>query len=64
MKTNKQVTELQASYEAMVESVEAFVMQEGRTLQQAFLAAEQKREDAKDISKEKIQKVSKDLKSN
>jgi hypothetical protein len=54
MKTNKQVTELQASYEAMVESVEAFVMQEGKTLQQAFLAAEQKLEDAKDISREKI----------
>jgi hypothetical protein len=38
----------------MVESVEAFVMQEGKTLQQAFLAAEQKLEDAKDISREKI----------
>ena len=64
MKTKKQATELQASYKAMVESVEAFVMQEGKTLQQAFHAAEQKLEDAKDISKEKIQQVSKDLKSN
>jgi hypothetical protein len=36
MKTNKQATELQASYKAMVESVEAFVMQEGKGCNRLF----------------------------
>jgi hypothetical protein len=32
MKINKQATELKANYRAIVESVEAFVTQEGKTL--------------------------------
>jgi len=64
MKTKKHKTELQASYQAMVDSVEEFVVKEGKTLQQAFFAAEQKLDDAKLISKEKIQQASMDLKDN
>jgi thioredoxin-like negative regulator of GroEL len=64
MKTKKQPSELKASYQAMVDSVEEFVVKEGKTLHQAFSAAEKKLEDAKEISKEKIQQVSKELKDN
>jgi thymidine kinase len=64
MQAKKQITELKASYQAMVESVEAFVVQEGKTLQQAFYAAEEKLEDSKELSKEKIQLASKHLKEN
>jgi hypothetical protein len=64
MKTKKQTTELRASYQAMLDSVEAFVVQEGKTLQQAFYAAEQKLDDANDLSKEKVQLASKHLKDN
>ena len=62
MKTDKRKTELQISYQALVDSVEEFVVKEGKTLQQAFHAAEEKLHDAKEISKEKIQQASKDLK--
>jgi hypothetical protein len=64
MKTKKQTTEIQSSYQAMLDSVEAFVVKEGKSLQQAFYAAEEKLEDAKEISKEKIQQASRDLKHN
>jgi hypothetical protein len=64
MKTNKRITELQESYQAMVDSVEEFVVKEGKTLQQAFHAAEDKLEDAKELSKDKIQQASRDLKDN
>jgi len=64
MKTNKRTSELQASYQAMVDSVEEFVVKEGKTLQQAFYAAEEKLDDAKEISREKIQQASRDLKDN
>jgi hypothetical protein len=40
MKTKKQPSELKASYQAMVDSVEEFVVKEGKTLHQAFSAAE------------------------
>ncbi|MFQ3189713.1 MAG: hypothetical protein ACI936_000838 [Paraglaciecola sp.] len=36
MKEKKQTTEIKASYQAMFDSVEAFVVKEGKTLQQAF----------------------------
>jgi len=62
MKRNKQATKLQSSYQAMVDSVEAFVVKEGKTLQQAFYAAEEKLKDTKEISKEKIQQASRNLK--
>ncbi len=62
MKTKKRSEELKASYQAMVDSVEEFVVKEGKTLQQAFYAAEEKLHEAKEISKEKIQQASKDLK--
>lgn len=64
MKKNKLATELQESYQAMVDSVEQFVVKEGKTLQQAFHAAEEKLHDAKEISKEKIQQASRELKNN
>lgn len=61
MKSKKRVTE---SYQAMVDSVEEFVVKEGKTLQQAFHAAEEKLADVTDISKEKIQHASSELKNN
>jgi KaiC/GvpD/RAD55 family RecA-like ATPase len=64
MKKKEHAKELQASYKAMVESVEEFVVKEGKTLQQAFVAAEEKLHDAKEISQEKIQRASKELKNN
>tara|TARA_R110002153_G_scaffold25502_4_gene80743 strand:+ start:18471 stop:19250 length:780 start_codon:yes stop_codon:yes gene_type:complete len=64
MKTKKKPTELQTSYHAMVDSVEAFVVQEGKSLKQAFKAAEEKLEDASELSKEKIQHASRYLKDN
>lgn len=64
MKTTKRTTDLHASYQAMVDNVEEFVVKEGKTLQQAFHAAEEKLVNAKDSSKEKIQQASKDLKNN
>jgi hypothetical protein len=64
MKTKIGITELQSSYKAMVDSVEEFVVKEGKTLQQAFHAAEEKLYNAKEISKEKIQQASIDLKNN
>jgi hypothetical protein len=48
----------------MVDSVEEFVVKEGKTLQQAFHAAEAKLHDTKDMSKEKIQQASSELKNN
>lgn len=63
MKSKKNKSDLQASYQAMVDNVEEFVIKEGKTLQQAFHAAEEKLNDAKDISKEKIQQASKELKN-
>jgi hypothetical protein len=64
MTTNKHKTELQKNYESMVEAVEEFVVKEGKSLQQAFHAAEEKLDDAKKISKEKIKLASTDLKNN
>ncbi|WP_158969191.1 hypothetical protein [Paraglaciecola sp. L3A3] len=64
MNTKQQVKELQESYQAMVDHVEQFVVKEGKTLQQAFLAAEEKLSETKDISKEKILQASKNLKEN
>ncbi|MFT6268784.1 MAG: putative nucleic acid-binding protein, partial [Alphaproteobacteria bacterium] len=64
MKNKKQTTELQDSYHAMVNSVEEFVVKEGKTLQHAFHAAEEKLCKAKDISKDKIQQASRNLKEN
>jgi paraquat-inducible protein B len=64
MSKKKQKTELQASYQAMVDAVEEFVVKEGKTLQQAFYAAEEKLNDAKEISEEKIEQASKELKDN
>lgn len=64
MNTKKKPSELQASYQAMIDNVEEFIVKEGKTLQQAFHAAEQKLDDAKEISKDKIQQASKDLKNN
>jgi hypothetical protein len=64
MKTNKRATELQESYQAMVDGVEQFVVKEGKTLPQAFHAAEEKLHDAKELSKDKIQQASRDLKEN
>lgn len=61
-KNNK--SDLQTSYQAMVDSVEEFVIKEGKTLQQAFHAAEDRLNDAKEISKEKIQQASKELQGN
>lgn len=62
MSANKRLTELQDSYHAMVDSVEEFVVKEGKTLQQAFHAAEEKLGEKAQISKEKIQLASKELK--
>jgi hypothetical protein len=62
MNKKKNKTELQANYQAMVDSIEKFVIKEGKTLQEAFQAAEEQLEDAKEISKEHIQEASKDLK--
>lgn len=62
MNKKKHKTELQANYQAMVDSIEKFVIEEGKTLQQAFQAAEEQLEDAKEISKEHIQEASRDLK--
>jgi hypothetical protein len=62
MKNKKHTTELQANYKAMVDSIEKFVIKEGKTLQEAFKAAEEQLEEAKEISKEHIQEASKDLK--
>jgi hypothetical protein len=62
MKTKKRAAELQSSYQAIVDSVEDFMVKEGKTLQQAFYAAEEKLDDATEISKEKIQQASSDLK--
>ncbi|MBA6327682.1 hypothetical protein H4J46_06975 [Colwellia sp. MB02u-6] len=64
MEKNEQKTELQVSYKAMVDAIEDFVITEGKTLQQAFHAAEEKLKDAKEISKDKIEQASKDLKDN
>jgi hypothetical protein len=64
MKTKEPTTELHSSYQAMVDNIEEFMMKEGKTLQQAFYAAEEKLDDAKEISKEKIQQASSDLKDN
>jgi len=64
MSNKKNKSDLQASYQAMVDNVEEFVIKEGKTLQQAFHAAEDKLNDAKEISKEKIQQASKELQSN
>jgi hypothetical protein len=65
MKTKKNTTEeLQASYKAMIDEIEKFVTKEGKTLQQAFHSAEEKLIDAKEISKDKIEQASKDLKEN
>lgn len=64
MKLKKQATELQENYQAMLDSVEAFVLKEGKTVQQAFHAAEQKLENAKQISKDKILHASRYLKDN
>ena len=64
MTTKKQKTELQKSYQAMVDSVETFVVKEGKTLQHAFHSAEKKLGDAKELSKEKIHQASKHLKEN
>jgi hypothetical protein len=41
MKTKKSASELQSSYQAIVDSVEEFVVKEGKTLQQAFYATEE-----------------------
>ncbi|ABG40477.1 hypothetical protein Patl_1959 [Paraglaciecola sp. T6c] len=62
MSANKRLSELQESYHAMVDSVEEFVVKEGKTLQQAFHAAEEKLGETAQISKEKIQLASKELK--
>lgn len=64
MNKKKQTTELQESYHAMVNSIEEFMVKEGKTLQQAFHAAEEKLSKAKEISKEKVQQASRDLKDN
>jgi hypothetical protein len=64
MSNKKSKSDLQSSYQAMVDNVEEFVIKEGKTLQQAFHAAEDKLNDAKDLSKEKIQQASKELQSN
>jgi hypothetical protein len=64
MMKRKPASELQSSYQAMVDSVEEFMVKEGKTLQQAFYAAEEKLDDAKEISKEKIHQASSDLKDN
>lgn len=64
MDTKKHTKELQASYHAMVDAVEEFVVKEGKTLQQAFHDAEEKLDDAKDMSKDKIKRASKELKDN
>ncbi len=64
MKMKKRTAELQASYQAMIDAVEEFVVKEGKTLQQAFHAAEKTLHDAKEVSKEQIEQTSKDLKNN
>lgn len=64
MKTKQPATELHSSYQAMVDSIEEFMVKEGKTLQQAFCAAEEKLNDAQEISKEKIQQASSGLKVN
>ena len=64
MKSKKLAAELQESYQAMVDSVEEFVVKEGKTLQQAFHAAEAKLIDVKDMSKEKVEQASSELKRN
>lgn len=61
---NKLTKELQKTYQEVVDSVEEFVVKEGKTLQQAFHATEEKLYDAKEISKDKIQQASKYLKDN
>jgi hypothetical protein len=64
MSTKQRIEELQASYQSLVDSVENFVVKEGKTLQEAFHAAEEKLDEAKGASKDKIQQASKELKSN
>ncbi|WP_293746728.1 hypothetical protein [uncultured Paraglaciecola sp.] len=64
MTSKNQKTELQKSYQAMVDSVETFVVKEGKTLQHALHSAEKKLGDATEVSKEKIQQASKHLKEN
>lgn len=55
---------MQESYKAMVEAVEEFVVQEGKTLQQAFHSAEEKLINATENSKESIAHASQELKYN
>ena len=64
MSDDKQKTDLQASYNAMVEAFEEFVVKEGKTLQQAFHAAEEQLADATEHSREKINQASQELKYN
>jgi hypothetical protein len=64
MKSKIRTKELQENYKAMTESVELFVVKEGKTLQQAFHSAEQELIKAKELSKEKVLQASRYLKNN
>lgn len=64
MTSNKRKIQLHASYQAMIDSVEEFVVKEGKTLHQAFQAAEEKLGNSKEMSKKEIQQASKELKDN
>ncbi|WP_371195966.1 hypothetical protein [Glaciecola sp. SC05] len=64
MTANKKESDLQHGYKAMVEAIEEFVVKEGKSLQEAFHSAEEKLSEAKELSVEKIQQASKDLKYN
>jgi hypothetical protein len=57
MTANKQQSDIKASYHAMVEAVEEFMVKEGKTIQQAFHAAEEKLADATDASKDSIKQA-------
>ena len=64
MTANKQQSDIKASYHAMVEAVEEFMVKEGKTIQQAFHAAEEKLADATDASKDSIKQASQELQYN
>jgi hypothetical protein len=64
MTAKKRISDLQQSYRGLVEAIEEYVVKEGKTLQQAFEAAEHQLINAAETSKEKIMQASSDLKNN
>lgn len=64
MKIKKLTAEIHTTYQTMVDAVEEFVVKEGKTVQQAFNAAEEKLHELSEISKDEIDQVSQDLKEN